>query len=227
MKHLKYNSPDYWQALSNGLISWEQAEADQKLYEVRRDRSLQTCHRFSAVRFGKKRYPKPETRAYTPETSACVDEDRNLTANAANAVRFLMRYAYQKARDTRTIRITVSYIAKGLKRCCRSVQRYLRALEEEGYISTEIVRNAATGMVECLEITLLSPLFPDHHKEKWPYKLEKPGNPDATVLSDKQSHIYIYTKESVSAWALRCMNGVFDTFMKRKSSFETKDPYPI
>ena len=129
-------------------------------------------------------YAKPTTKAYTPETSAVLDEDRNLNANADKAARFLMRQAYQKARNTRSLLITVSYIAKALNRSTRTVQRYLRSLVEEGYIRVEVVRSAVTGMVACLQITLLSPLFPGHPKDKWPQRLVNPGT---TFLSDKQS----------------------------------------
>ena len=100
--------PEYWQALARGQISYDQARKDHEGYQIRRDRSLQTCHRFGMA--DRPRYEKPTTRAYTPETAAAVDEDRNLNANADKAARFLMRQAYQKARETRTIRITVSYI---------------------------------------------------------------------------------------------------------------------
>lgn len=101
-----YNSPEYWQAIKCGLITWDQARQDEAAYNLRRHRSLQTGHRYSIAE--RPRYDKPTTRAYTPETSAIVDEDRNLNSNADTAARYLMRQAYQKARDTRTIRITVS-----------------------------------------------------------------------------------------------------------------------
>ena len=204
-----YNSPQYWGAVEAGLISWDQATQDQAAYQMRSDRSLQTCHRYSMA--GKPRYKTPTTRAYTPETAAVVDEDRNLNANADKAARFLMRQAYQKARDTRTIRITVSYIAAALGRSVRTVRRYIRSLDDEGYIKVDIVRSSVTGMVACLEITLLAPLFPRHHRDKWP---QRQVNPDRTFLSDKQS-IEIYSKkEPRHSWAIRCMNGVFRSFMK-------------
>ena len=227
MKHFKYNTPEYWKAYARGLISQKQAEEDTVRYKERSQRSLCSCHRTSATHFCKERYPKPETRAYTPETRASVDEDRNLNANADKTVRFLMRHAYQKARETRIIRITVSYIAKVLKRACRTIQRHIRSLEEEGYIKVEVISSSVTGMVACLEITLLSPLFPDHHKEKWPHKLENPRNSDTTFLSDKQSLIIYSRKENRDSWAIRCMNGVYKALMKTKLFLNRTDPYPI
>lgn len=204
-----YNSLEYWQAVKAGRISWEQAEQDDAACNLRRHRSLQTCHRYNMTE--KPRYDKPTTRAYTPETSAAVDEDRNLNTNADKAARFLMRQAYQKARDTRKIRITVSYIAAALGRSSRTVRRYIRSLVEEGYIKVDIVRSNATGMVACLEVTLLATLFPDHHREKWP---QIRRNPDRTFLSDKQSQIIYSKKEDRNSWALKCMNGVYHAYMK-------------
>lgn len=211
-----YNSPEYWQAVKSGQITWEEARQDDSAYNVRRQRSLQTCHRYNMAEMP--RYKKPTTRAYTPETSAIVDEDRNLNANADKAARFLMRQAYQKARDTRTIRITVSYIAAALGRSVRTVQRYLRSLADEGYIRIDIVRSSVTGMVACLEITLLAPLFPDHHKKHWP---QARRIPDTTFLSDKQSQIKYSKKEPRNSWAIRCMNGVHRAYMKTKPLLDT------
>ncbi len=217
MQALPHNSPEYWQAVSSGQIPWEQAEKDHAAHKIRRDRSLQTCHRYNMVE--RPRYERPTTRAYTPETSAIVDIDRNLNDNADKAARFLMRHAYQRARDTRRVRITCSYIANALGRSVRTVQRYMRSLEEEGYIKVDIVRSTVTGMVACLEITLLAPLFPNHHKEKWPQGLV---NSDTTYLSDKQSQIIYSKKENRNLWAIRCMNGVHKAFMKTKPLFDTQ-----
>lgn len=215
-----YNSPEYWSALSSGLISWEKAAKDEAMHKIRRDRSLQTCHRYAMAE--RPRYALPDTNAYTPETSAIVDIDRNLNDNADKAARFLMRHAYQKARETRRIRITCSYIARGLGRAVRTVQRYLRSLEEEGYIKIEVIRSSITGMVACLEITLLAPLFPDHYKEKWPYRIKNGRNPDTTYMSDKQSHIIYSKKEDRKSWTIRCMNGVHRAFMKTNPLFEAQ-----
>ncbi len=217
MQALPHNSPEYWQAYKAGQISWEQAEKDHAAYEIRRDRSLQTCHRYNMAE--QPRYERPTTRAYTPETSAIVDIDRNLNDNADKAARFLMRHAYQRARDTRRVRITCSYIANALGRSVRTVRRYIRSLEEEGYIKVDIVRSTVTGMVACLEITLLAPLFPDHYKEKWPGTRR---NPDRTYLSDKQSHIIYSKRENRKSWAIRCMNGVHNAFMKTKPLFDAQ-----
>ncbi len=130
-----------------------------------------------------------------------------------------MRHAYQRARDTRRVRITCSYIANALGRSVRTVRRYIRSLEEEGYIKVDIVRSTVTGMVACLEITLLAPLFPDHYKDKWP---QSRINPDRTYMSDKQSHIVYSKRENRKAWAIRCMDGVHKAFMKTKPLFDTQ-----
>ncbi len=72
----QYNTPEYWQAVKAGIISWEDANNDEKEYLIRRKRSLETCHRYDMNE--KPRYDKPNTAAYTPEMSAIIDEDKNL-----------------------------------------------------------------------------------------------------------------------------------------------------
>ena len=217
----QYNTPEYWKAVNAGHISWEDAERAEKRYQDRRMRSLQTCHRYSMTE--RPRYEKPNTGAYTPEMSVKVQRDKNLYRNAVFAALFLMEKAYRQARDTRTLRITVSYIAKGIDRSVSTVRRYLRSLEEEGYIRIDIVRHVATGMVACLEITLLKSMFPRHHKKQWPQRLEKP---DRSFLTDKESLLVYIGKESRKEWALKCMNGVWEAFMKTSPLLDKK-PIPI
>ena len=56
----------------------------------------------------------------------------------------------------------------------RTVQRYLRQLERAGYITVEVV-HARTRMCAGLFVALLAPLFPRHHRQKWPEKLMEFG----------------------------------------------------
>lgn len=217
----QYNTPEYWQAVNAGRISWEEATRAEKSYQVRRIRSLQTCHRYNMAE--RPRYEKPKSGAYTPEMSVKVQRDKNLYRNAVFAAMFLMEKTYRQARDTRTLRITTSYIAKGIDKSTRTVRRYLRSLEEEGYIQIDIVRHAVTGMVACLEVTLLKSMFPKHHEEKWPQRLEKPDRP---FLSDKKSQLDYIGKESRKEWALKCMNGAWEAFMKTNPLIDSK-PIPI
>lgn len=217
----KYNTPEYWQAVKVGLISWDDVTNDDAAYQIRRNRSLQSCHRYNMKE--QQRYEKPDTRTYMPELSGRVCRDKNLSGQVLKAVMFLMERIYMKARNSRTIRITASYIAKGIRMSIRTVRRYLRNLEEEGYIQINIVRHVATGMVACLEIKLLKSLFPQHHEKKWPQKVE---NPDRTFLSDKKSSLIYIRKESRTEWAIRCMNGVWKSLMKTNPLIDSK-PVPI
>ncbi len=203
-----FNTPEYWQAVSKGMITWKEAEQAQAKYETRKRRSLQTCHRFTLAE--RERFAVQETKAYIPEMSSRMDRDRNLYAEARTVARRCMEWAYRENRGGRTIMTTVGYIAKAIGKSPRMVQRYLRNLEKEGYLEIKIMRNAATGMVQCLEIALSATLFPEHHKKSWPKKL---GKPDTTSMSHTQIHIN-YIKESSFEWALRCMNGVWDSFSK-------------
>jgi hypothetical protein len=104
----------------------------------------------------------------------------------------------------------VTYLAKGLGRCRRAVQRYLRLVEAEGYIQVEVVTGSRTRMCTGLGIQLLKPLFPRHHAAAWP---KKRGNRDATKESQNKIPIDSRNRNRgrvpCRTWAALCMDGVF------------------
>lgn len=171
----------------------------------RSERSRRHCHLPAE--------PKPRTAvphdsgAYVPEMAARIEDDPNLTDGARRCARKIMEYVYRKNREGREAEITVSYLAKALDRCDRSVQRYLRQLEAGGYICVAVI-HARTRMCAGLLVEVLAPLFPRHHRQKWPQKLM---DSDTTRESQNNRFRYKYSRES---WALRCMDGVFRSFMK-------------
>ena len=183
--------------------------------ENRRQRSLRSCHLPAEPK--PRLAPPRETGAYVPEMSARIEDDPNLTDGARRCARKIMEYAYRKNREGREAEITVSYLAKALDRCDRSVQRYLRQLEAAGYISVAVV-HARTRMCAGLLVEVLAPLFPRHHLKEWPQKLMEP---DTTRESQNNRPRYKYSRES---WALRCMDGVFRSFMK---TLPPHPPFPI
>ena len=62
-------------------------------------------------------------------------------------------------------------------------------------------------------------MLPKHHRQKWP---EKPGNRDASPLSQKQRHQFIKGEAvSVSVWAKRCMDGVWRALIATNPLKET------
>ncbi len=176
---------------------------------ARRERSLRHCHMPAAE---KPRHPKPrDTGAYVPEMAARLDYDRNLTDGARRCARKLAEYIYRKNRDTRESEITVTYLMKALGRCRRTVQRYLRQLEREGYIDVFVVPSERTRMCFGLLIRLLNPLLPRHRRHKWP---EKAGNPDATKESEiNRPRLEIYRVRR-HAWEFYCSQGVWRSYMK-------------
>jgi len=151
--------------------------------------------------------PPRDSGAYVPEMSARIEDDPNLTDGARRCARKIMEYVYRRNRESREAEITVSYLAKALDRCSRSVQRYLRQLEAGGYICVAVI-HARTRMCAGLLVEVLAPLFPRHHRQKWPQKLM---DSDTTRESQNNRSRYKYSRES---WALRCMDGVFRSFMK-------------
>ena len=118
-----------------------------------------------------------------------------------------MKYVYRKNRTARAAEITVTWLMRALGKYRRTVQRYLRQLERAGYITVEVV-HARTRMCAGLFVALLAPLFPRHHRQKWPGKLMES---DASQKSQNNRLRIKYSRES---WALRCMDGVFRSFMK-------------
>lgn len=177
-------------------------------------RSLQTCHRFT-IDERPRCAPPRDSGAYVPEMAAHVDADRNLTDGARRCARKLAEYAYRRDREGRAAEITVTYLMRALGRCRRTIQRYLRLLEREGYIRVDVVHGHRTRMCTGLVVQLLAPLFPRHHADRWPAKLATPG---ATQESQKKRFIDSRSaglvRIPVQSWALRCMDGVFRSLMK-------------
>lgn len=181
---------------------------------TRRARSLQTCHRFKV-----ERPPRVwrATSGYVPELAARIEDDPNLTDGARRCARKIAEATYRQNREGRVLAVTVTYLARALGRCRRSVQRYLRQLEGAGYIEVDVVTAERTRLCIGLAVRLLEPMFPRHHKVRWPGVL---GNPGATEESRIQSPIIERIEDGsripVLNWAARSMNGVFTSFMKTK-----------
>jgi hypothetical protein len=193
----------------------EQGHCDNRVVDpARRKRSLQTCHRYVLTERPRKPAPR-ETGAYVPELAARIDNDPNLTDGARRCARKLAELTYRQNREGRTLPVTVTYLAKALGRCRRTVQRYLRQLEGEGYVAVDVVASSRSRMCVGLVVRLLGTLFPAHHRQRWPQSRAKPG---ATHESLNQSHKGYFQgkgcRMSIEHWALRCMNGVFRSLMQ-------------
>jgi hypothetical protein len=180
----------------------------------RRQRSLRSCH-LPAEPKQLQAQPR-DSGAYVPEMAARIEDDPNLTDGARRCARKLMQYVYRKDRTARAADITVTWLMRALGKDRRTVQRYLRQLEHAGYITVEVI-HARTRMCAGLFVALLAPLFPRHHRQKWPQKLI---DPDAARESQNNRLRIKYSRES---WALRCMDGVFRSFMKTLPPFP---PFP-
>ncbi len=176
--------------------------------EARRLRSLRCCHLPAEP---KPRQPSPRpSGAYIPELAARLEDDRNLTDGARRCARKLAEYTYRRNREGRDSEITVTYLMSALGKCRRTVQRYLRQLEREGYIGVEVI-HARTRMCAGLLVELLAPLLPRHRREKWP---QTRTNPDATQVSQNNRLRYKYTLIPRRNWAAQCQTGIFSALMK-------------
>lgn len=177
---------------------------------TRRDRSLKYCH--MPAQGTKQRKPGPrDTGAYVPEMAARIDNDVNLTDGARRCARKITEYVYRRNREGREAEITVTYLANALGRCRRTVQRYLRQLEREGYIDVWVVPSERTRMCFGLLIRLLNPLIPRHRRDKWPEKL---GKPDATRKSQNNNQKFKIRPIRRYVWDFLCGQGVWRSYMK-------------
>lgn len=186
----------------------------------RRERSLRSCHRHALQERPRSR-PVVDSGAYVPEMAARIEDDPNVTDGARRCARKLAEYTYRQNRQGRAAEITVTYLVRALGKCRRTVQRYLRNLEREGYIHVDVVHGRRSRMCCGLVIQLLAPLFPRHHRDRWP---ESAGIPDATRKSHKERFRILggtsVVRIPVEAWALRCMDGVYRALMKTLPPFE-------
>lgn len=210
----KYGTPAYAIARAIGWISEAQETADESAWQKRRDRSLKSCWRY---RFHDEDDPEaaPEDMGlYVPEMSEAIEHDRRLTPEAKRLARLIVAETYRFNRGGRTIEATVGYFADRMGRCGRSVQRYMRQLYYAGYVHINVLVSDIR-MCEGLQIVLKKPLFPWHHRKKWPAKRTKSG---VTELSDKYGDTNNKRKQSspvtLHMWATRCMNGAYRAFMK-------------
>ena len=124
----------------------------------RRRRSLQTCHRY-ALTERPRRAALRDSKAYVPELSARIENDPHLTDGARRCARKLAELTYRSCRETRALPVTVTYLARALGRCRRTVQRYLRQLESEGYVTVDVVASQRSRMCVGLVVRLLTPLL--------------------------------------------------------------------
>jgi hypothetical protein len=175
---------------------------------ARSARSRRHCHTPAEP---KPRLPSPRlSGAYIPELAARLEDDRNLTDGARRCARKLAEYIYRRNREGRSAEITVTYLMRALGKCRRTVQRYLRQLEREGYIGVEVI-HAGTRMCAGLLVKLLAPLLPRQGRKNWP---QTRGNPDATQKSRKNRLRYKYALISRECWAVKCCNAIWEAYMK-------------
>jgi len=180
---------------------------------ARRERSRQTCHRYSL--YERPRYAPPaETGAFVPELAARLENDRNLTDGARRLARKLAEIIYRQNRAGRFTEITVTYLMNALRRSRRTIQRYLRLLEREGYIHAQVVRGPRSRLCTGLLIALCRPLLARHHEKHWPRKRENPGASKESQNYRTQRFQGTGERLTVRQWALLCMDGVFRAFMK-------------
>ena len=149
-----------------------------------------------------------ESGAYVPSLSEQLDRDPNLNDGARRCGRILGAYVYRRHRDARSAQITVTWIARRMGVCRRSVQRYLRQLEGAGYIGVTVCASRARMCIGII-VDLLAPLLPRHG---WPQTL---GKPAATNSSQNYRFKDKYRRISREQWAANVQEGLFRSLMNK------------
>ena len=206
-KKPKYGDFEYWLARNCGWITDEEIKADYDAYQELREKGRNSGLKYTWEEEPRYEQPK-DTGEYIPEMNMKLIKDRNLTDSARRIALFVVRHVYQDNREGRFINMTVSFIMKGLSLSRRTVQRNLSLLQKLGYLQSDVVPSKRTKMCIGLMITLLKPLFPRHHKKKWPEKRRKSGA--SRMTQNQDSNIYINRIKGVIhriEWTLRCDDG--------------------
>lgn len=207
-----YGQLDYTIAHRMGWISDEEEGADKKAYQIRRKRSLQTCHRYTHKFDALPENPIEMTGdQYTPQTSADILNDNRLTDGAKVLALKLMEETYRKNRAGRWLKITVTYLMKALQKSRRTIQNYLRLLEHLGYIRTDVITSPISRMCVGLAIWLQQPMFPKHHIEKWPEKRTKSGVQQDSYNDLNKIYSYLIP---IHLWTRDCMEGIYKSFRR-------------
>lgn len=152
-----FGTPEYWQAIEHGHITWEQAEAAQQARETRRQRALASAsNRTRDPRRDKA--PPEDSRQWARELSTAAMRDDRLTPGA----KALLVLIAAEIGDFPRRMLAKGYLARRIKRSARTVQRYLVQLRRYGYIDTEEA-TAKSGWCIGQRIRLLSASLPFWH----------------------------------------------------------------
>lgn len=137
--------------------------------------------------------------AYVPETAARLEDDDRITDGARHCARKIAELTHRRCRESRALPITVSYLAKALRRSPRTVQRYLRQLEAAGYVSVLVVQTRAR-MCGGLLIAVMATLLPRHG---W----AKSMKPAMTRMSEINRDRFKGRYFPVAVWNFLCVTG--------------------
>ena len=136
--------------------------------EDRRQRSLRSCHLPAEPK--PRQAPPRDSGAYVPEMAARIEDDPNLTDGARRCARKLAEYIYRKNRDAPRRRHH-RHLADAGARQVRAAPCSATCASLNARVTSRVeVIHARTRMCAGLFVALLAPLFPRHHRQKWPRK---------------------------------------------------------
>lgn len=191
-----FNTPEYWRAWKDGFISWEEAEADQASHDIRRKRAKDFYNKKAPAPNRHLRPPPVESKQWCKPMATTAARDNRLTPEAKSLLQVIAART-GRGRLTDTSKGTLADI---MKRCPRSIQRYLAELAKFGYIRTQIKKSRRSGLYIGLRIWIMNTVLPYFTKrtERYDTSLyghdwrETLGNPEETNLSLKKLNTQIF-----------------------------------
>lgn len=157
----QFGTPEYWQAVAAGQITWGQAERDQRATESRRERAKASQGNRTRDPRGE-RQPPEASRQWCREMATTAFRDDRLTMGAKALLAIIV--AETGEHEGRGRMLCKAYLARRIRRSARSVQRYLAQLRRYGYVAAETVATRAGWCVGQI-LRALPPARPFWHPQ--------------------------------------------------------------
>lgn len=136
----QFGTPEYWQQVARGAITWSQAERDQARHEARSARA-------KASSGNTRRDPRAErsapddSRQWCREMATTAFRDDRLTPGAKALLAIIVAETGDYEASGRML--NKGYLARRIGRSTRTIQRYLAQLRRYGYIAAQVIATRA------------------------------------------------------------------------------------
>ncbi len=181
-----FNSPEYWQAVSLGWICAVEQQEDQASYNARKKRALDSKYNKANAPSRHERPAPRESKQFSKAMATTAARDDRLTPQS----KALLQIITARTGNGRSTDTTKTTLGRVLNRCPRSIQRYIAELIKFGYIRTQRLKSARSGLYVAMRIWIMNkvlPAFkaqnPQYEPNMWINILENPRNSERTKES--------------------------------------------